>query len=273
MEPIREQLNKSIREPIRTQVLAGFDGYCYSHVLPFKTTNYIDGMFHVSMLLGAAHIAREHELVAKCTEYVKILISCGKDARNFSYTPMDGWEQYKDMWVKRKPQSFAGPAALSWAIQQGVVIDRKWVPNVHGQAWLYCKIGWLFGHLVKHVKVLRQHVNSVFLAHLLMAEKPPSSMYWLAYDNPFYMYIYGEICDATFPVQAKTAMGGTTYREDVVAFVNRAPSPWPAKNWPYAYYNQIGAPAKERYTPLCQLVCLYLQQSISSEPVLQPEGD
>ena len=256
---------------LRGQVLAGFNGYCYSHVLPFRTTNYIDGLFHVSMLLGAAHIAKDQELIALCTEYIKILVSCGPDTRNFSYTPMDGWEQYKDMWVKRKAQSFAGPAALSWAIKQGANIDRKWVPEVNSQALIYCYCGCPFGYLVKWIKALRQHVNSIFLAYLLLDKVPSSSMYWLAYDNPFYLYLYKEECDAAFPISYKTTMGGTTYREEKQLFMNRGPSPWPAKNWPYTYYNQIGTPANERYTPLCQLVSFYLQQSISSVPVSMSE--
>ena len=252
---------------LRDDVCAGFNGGCYSHVLPFRITNYIDGMFHVSMLLGAAIKAGDQELITLCTEYLEVLIALGPDARNFSYTPMDGWEHTGDIWVKRKPQSFAGPAALAWANRCGAGIEAHWVPEVTGQAKVYCHIGWLFGYMVRWVKALRQHVNSIFLAHLLMGKKPSYSMKWLAYDNPFYMYIYGEPILFVFPVQRKYSNGGTIYEKVKQPFMDRGPSPWPAKNWPYAYYNKIGAPANERYTPLCQLVCLYLQQSIYSVPV------
>ena len=214
---------------IRDQVISAFrpeDGYTYSHELPYKYTNYIDGKFQVAMLYGAARIAFDKELMTLSSGFLTNLELVGPDARNFAPSSLapEGWmhsETMQGFSYKQKPQSFAAPAALSWA----------GMGDTPPLAHLFVAIAPLYGW---GLPLLKQHLNSVMLAHLVTGKTPPKSMHFLAEGNPIYSYIYGEKCSATY----------------------RNTGAWPAKDYP-------GRVKPEgNYTPLCSLVGKYLQESL-----------
>jgi len=220
---------------IRDQVVSAFipdDGYTYSHKLPFQYSNFIDGMAWVGMLCGAARIKEDCELIELTEGFINNLLLVGPDARNFGPTGKvsSDWLHSGKMpgfSYKRKPQAFAGPAAVHWAVSKGARIDLNRVPDVSGTARFMCATAWLYGHLIKPVPALRQHINSVMFAHLMLGKTPPSSMRFLAKDNPVYQYIFGT---------------------HVQEFIYPSNSPWPAKNWP----GTTGT--IKPYTPICTLV-------------------
>jgi len=254
---------------IRDQVIEAFDPenhYFFSQVLPRRATNYIDGLFHIGMLAGAAQIVGDGLVAAQAKCWIMQLLLCGNDARNFANSQVtEDWKynETQGLWVKHKPQSFAGPAAIWWANKHGASIPTAGLPNPMFKAKVFCMLGRLFGHAVKYISWLRQHVNSMFLAYLLLGKKPPASMAWLAYDNPFYRYIYG-IKDvvAKFPDPRKYNRGKRIYVDEYVDFKDREPDSWPAKNWPYAKYTREGEPLGWQYTPICELVTYYLQGTL-----------
>jgi len=223
---------------IRDRVISAFrpeEGYTYSHRLPFRYSNFIDGMAWVGMLCGAARIAQDWELIELTEGYLINLLLVGPDARNFGPTAKTSpeWERSAHMpgySYKVKPQSFAGPAALRWAVSKGARVDLSLVPDVTRTARALCLVSPLFGLLVKHIKSLRQHVNSVMFAHLLTDSNTPSTMKFLEIKNPVYQYIgSGAVVDTDF-VYPNTG-------------------PWPAKDWP----DSPSVPEGD-YTPLCSLV-------------------
>lgn len=211
--------------------LAAFSAECeYSHVLPFRRSGYVDGLFHLSMLGGAAKRAGDGELLRASVAWLNRLLSCGPDARSWYVAPHDGYEPEGAYWVKRSPQSFAGPAALQWAGLPGLVPEEE----QRDKARLLCAVAWPFGWLCRSVRGLRQHVSSVMLAHLLLERRPPASMRFLAVRNPLYSWQFGISCE-----------------ED--DYPNTGP--WPAKDWP-------GSPVEEQaevYTPTCAIVARYLR--------------
>lgn len=225
----------------------------YSHELPFATTNYVDGMFHVGMMTWAAK--EDIKLRGLGQAYLSSLLACGKDARNFSNQMMLGWEFDKmlNVWVKRSPQSFAGPVGLYLANQVRFTVIPDWIPNPTSTARMFVKCGWAFGYAVRWISWLRQHVNSMFLAYLFLDEVPPESMEWLAFDNPFYMAIYKKKYTATWPGR-KTTKGYTVEESSKVPFGAREPDAWPAKNYPYKRYVADGESVKWEYTPICEYV-------------------
>lgn len=227
---------------IRQKVIESFDighKYAFSNEIPFKYNNYIDGMFHVSMLAGASRIAKDYELMVMCEEYVDNLLAVGNDARNFA--PMmvsDSWipsSKFDGYWYKEKEQSFAGPAMLQWSSDKGVEYKTKM--NKKPMAVLLALIAPIFGILIRFIPKLRQHINSVMLAHLLLGIKPPVTMEFLAEDNMIYSYLYKKKCTVLYD---NTGI-------------------WPAKD-----YDDESIKEQE-YTPICNLIGIYLQESINAD--------
>jgi len=233
----------------------------YSQFIPWQMTDYIDGLCHLSILLGAMTKYGKapldlHELTS---QWIIQLDMLGVFVRNVSpVKPNPSWTEHKGVWVKAKPQSFAGPAALHWAAPNTAWKNGR--PTV--TAWTMVLTAPLFGYLVKPISGLRQHINSVFLAHLLLGKKPPRSMSWLAEWNPFYSYIYGRKCEVTWPTNRRTSAGYEEEKNLPQALAFRKPGSWPVKQWPYKNYIRSGAPVNRYYTPVCELACLYLQETL-----------
>lgn len=249
---------------IRSEVRDSFhsdEKYAFSHVIPYDIQNYIDGLFHISMLAGASKIAGDDLLLSYAKCWILQLQLCGIDVRNYSPTDPGDWEycDEQQLYVKRKAQSFAGPCALAWANKQGCNIHNGY-PDITRTAKLLVASGWAYGYLVRWIKALRQHMNSIFMAYILLGKTPPNSMEWLTYDNPFYKYIYGKkYVIAKWPGR-KTSQGHVEEASSPQGFQAREPDIWPAKNWVYSYYVNDGEPVTWRYTPICQLICFYLGQ-------------
>jgi len=227
---------------VRQQVINSFDTkhLCtFSHEIPYRLTNFIDGMAWIGVLAGAAHKAGDTEVEELCKVWLTTVATVGEDARNYApYQVKDEWLPSKSLsgyWFKEKPQSFAGPAAYHWAIKQGVDLPKDAVRDVEGTAGLLCSAAPVYGWLVKHFTFLRQHFNSFIFAHLLLGKTPPSSMEFSTQNNPFYAYLYGTTVDYTYSMHV---------------------SAWPAKHvW--------GAEEKNKtYTPVCQLASDYLQSTL-----------
>jgi hypothetical protein len=164
-------------------------------------------------------------------------------------------------WYLKKAQAFAGPAGLYFAIDQGAQIDPVWVKDPRFTAKLFTWGASWFGWLVKRFGWFKQHVNSMFFAHLLLNKKPPKSMYWLAYDNPFYLYIYGEKYTTEWPQLYKWSSEKFTPSKEPVKLVNRDTHVWVAKSWPYTAY-MGGGTVRWEYSPICELATRYLQEKL-----------
>jgi len=214
---------------IRDEVVSAFrpdDSYTYSHVLPFKYTNYIDGRFQVAMLYGAARMAYDKEMMTLASGYLTNLELVGPDARNFAPSSLapEGWipsETMPGFSYKMKPQGSAAPLAISWAM--GTDVPQR--------ARLFTAIAPLYGWFLP---LFKQHLNTVMLAHLALGKIPPESMMRLAKDNPIYSYLYNVKCSATY----------------------RNTGAWPAKDYSFKEVSDT------QYTPLCSLVGQYLQMSL-----------
>lgn len=227
----------------RDRVIQAFwkvEGVTYfSHEEPFHLTNFIDGMAWLGVLAGAARIAKDPEVEGLCVAWLNTLSQVGPDARNFSPRNLDdSWvpsESIPGLWYKPKPQSFAGPAALHWAYSLDVPVEVENIPAPYTYAQLLCWVADWYGKAVKHFEFLRQHINSLMFAHLLLRKRPPNSLIFAAKDNPLYSYLFGIPCNAVYSDRAGA---------------------WPAKNvWGAGEKDQV-------YTPVCQLAAEYLQSSL-----------
>jgi len=211
----------------------------FSHVVPFRYTNFIDGMAWVSVLAGASHMVGDTEVENLCVRYLTTLVTVGDDARNFAPFPVkDNWlpsRAFQGYYYKEKPQSFAGPCSYLWASECGCALPTDFVDDVRSTAKLYCWLAPLYGLLVNRLDFLKQHLNSVMFAHMLVGKKPPSSLEWTTKDNPFYAYLYGTTVDFEY---------------------SKHVSAWPAKHvWGYDE-------DRDTYTPVCQLASEYLQSTL-----------
>lgn len=253
-------------EEARKLVLEAFDEgtYYYSQVTPFGYTNWIDGMAWVGLLCGASHKVNDVELAQKCELYLGRLLEIGEDARNFA--PMqvaNDWfrsAKVTGYWYKKKPQSFAGPAALRFAIDSGAHLNDPF--GVKGTARLYVRLGWFFGHGAKFIKWLRQHINSVFLAHLILEKRPAKSMLWMCEGNPFFSFIAGEKCEVEYPSLYRTSEGHSEDEDEIVPLKDRKPNSWIFRNWPKSRYVRDGTIQTTGYTPIWQVVAYYLQSTL-----------
>jgi len=228
---------------IRDEVIQAFrptDGFTYSHKLPFQYSNFIDGMAWVGFLCGAAHIIKDAEVIELTEGYLNNLDLVGDDARNFAPSICrPEWEKSTTMpgfSFKRKPQAFAGNAAIAWAISKGAKVNKG--KSVMLQAILMCLVAFPYGLLIR-IGLLRQHINSMMFAHLMLGIKPPCTMKFLAKDNPVYQYIFKTDIDTNFMYPNTGA--------------------WPAKDWP----TDKPELEVELYTPLCSLVGVYLGNSLA----------
>jgi len=259
----------------------GFKDGMISQTIPWVPSGYIDGMFHVAMLVGASDDA---EIRIAGVSWLNMLARMGPDARNFYHTSLENqypwlreWELRGEYRVKVASQSFAGPAALCWAQRRGLLKDynvrRSYsgvkllckgynVDSPYSKAKFLCYCAWAFGYIVRWMPALKQHINTMFLAHLLMEECPPSSMKWLAYDNPFYLYLYGEKHKTEWPVMSKYSEGNRVDTKSPSKFCERAPGSWVAKNYCMTQYLKIGEVYPSAFTPVCQYVVSCLQDSL-----------
>jgi len=217
----------------REDVLLGFSADCeYSHVLPFRIENYVDGQFHLAMLCGAAHLAGDDLVRELAADWLTIL---PHRCRNWAARPVPGWDRGPGIWTKRGEQSFAGPAAYTWAHKCGVALPDPEV-DISGVAGALRLIGGVYGALVRFVKPLRQHISSVMLSYLLADRTPPSTLRFTARNNPLYAYQFGVVRKWQYPTDS---------------------SPWPAK----MVWGQREKPI--RYTPTCQLTADMLQSTLT----------
>lgn len=259
-------------EEVRQEVIAAVrpdEAYATIQILPFQYTNWIDGMAWCGITCGACLKYGDAEIADLLTRYLINLILVGTDARSFATEPVDdSWVRstnMTDFWYRKKPQSFAGPVGLYYAIDCGAGITPGWVKAPHFTAKVFTWLAPWFGHLVKHFEWLRQHVNSMFLAHLLLGRKPPQSMQWLAHDNPFYLYLYRIPLETEWPDLHKYSEAHIEERQDFVPFEEREPDSWVAKNWPYHRYVRTGTAFERHYVPFCELASRYLQATLSNE--------
>lgn len=268
IQDVREDVIRSVRPE---------EAHAVSQVLPFQYNNWIDGMAWCGIACGACHKYGDLEIANLLVRYLANLVLVGEDARNFvlvdarNFAPepvSNDWIQSTNidgMWYRKKPQSFAGPVGLYYAIDCGAGISPGWVKSPYFRARVFTWFGSWFGSLVRHFSWLKQHVNSMFLAYLLLHKKPPQSMQWLAYDNPFYSYIYGIPLSTQWPGLCHYS---DAYVEDcstLVPFSDREPDSWVAKNWPYKKYVRNGDPLPRSYVPFCELAGRYLQSTLSGE--------
>jgi len=253
---------------VRAKVLSAFDPdtYYYSHELPFSYDGgFIDGMAWVGLLCGAAYKVGDLELAQAAERYLGRLLAVGPDARNFAPQKLDtDWVASATVpgyWYSVKPQSFAGPAALRFAIDNGAHLNDPF--QAKSKARTFVAVGPVFGWAVSKWfgSWLQQHVNTMFLAYLILNKKPASSMRWLCEDNPFFQYIAGEKCVTEYPDPARTSDGKSEDTKDIVPLKDRKPSAWIFRNWPKTRYIRSGSPTKE-YTPVWQVVGDYLQSTL-----------
>lgn len=253
-------------EEARGLVLSAFhiENYYFSQFVPFGYTNWIDGMAWVGLLCGAAHKVGDTELAQKCELYLNRLMYVGQDARNFAPMQVDGsWvksEKLEGFWFKQKPQSFAGPAGLRFAIDNGANLNDPF--QIKRKARWMVLGGSAFGYLVRWVSWFRQHINSMFLAYLILGKRPARSMLWMCEGNPFFSYIAGEKCSVEYPSMYRTSGGRTVERDQVMPLSKSKPSSWIFRRWPKSEYLREGVQNTSGYTPSWQLVGDYLQSTL-----------
>jgi len=254
-------------EEARKLVLKSFNksDFYYNHQSPHGYTNFIDGMAWVGLLCGACHLVDDKELAALAENYLRMLLKVGPDARN--YAPMkvrDDWiksETAPGFWYRKKPQSFAGPAALLFAINCGAKLDNPF--NIESRAKWMRFLNPFFGYLVRWFHWFRQHINSQFIAHLINDSKPPSSMLWLCEENPFFSAIAGIECSVEYPKSwSRFQKYETKDVDDIQPLKNRKPSAWIFRSWPKAEYTGALPYAGSAYTPTAMVVGEYLQQHL-----------
>jgi hypothetical protein len=167
------------------------------------------------------------------------------------------------MYYKKKPQSFAGPVGLQLAIDNGANLQTPF--SIHERAYLYTKIAWLYALVLEWPiigKWMRQHLNSMWLAHLLVGKKPPKNLLWTARYNPFYSYIAGIKMDVEIPPDTRYTNGYTIERKYVVRLCERKPSSWIWRNWPKSEYMPEGKISDWSYTPIAYLAAKYFQETL-----------
>ena len=246
----------------RQQVLSAFESATcyYSNELPLVYNDFIDGMAWVGLLCGVAYKKGDTELAQLSENYLGRLLQVGPDARNFAPTQVESdWvvsPSIPGYWYKKDPQDFAGPAGLRFAIDNGAHLNDPF--QVKGRARLMVMGGWLFGLSVRFISGLHQHINSMFLAYLILDKKPASTMLWMCEDNPFFSYIAGKKCLTEYPDNSSVTGGDTVDESGIVPLKDRKPNAWIFRNWPKSRYIREGSPNKT-YTPIWQVVGDYCQ--------------
>ena len=257
----------------RLQTINAFnqDNHYYNSSSPYGYSNFIDGMAWVGLMVGACMQAGDTHLADMGVQFLNRLLEVGPDARTFA--PLQAAPEWiksitiEGLWYKKKAQSFAGPAGLAFAVKNGAAIatsGRELIDKAHKSAKTLRKFGWVFGHLCKWLKWPRQHINSMFLAYLIAEKTPPSSMRWLAADNPFYEYIYGKKLNTAYPDPRKLMQGATKVRKDIVPLAKRKVCTWVFRIFPYNEYVDMNNQGYgyQAYTPIWQVTAEYLQQQL-----------
>ena len=227
---------------LRSEVIAAFEPsiYAYSNMTPYVTNNFIDSKYMLCILAVACEKAGDTEIQNLCNKSLNMLADVGKDARTYANsTPSSGtWKESKthlSLYYKEKPQASAGNMMAQWARQNGITVTVDEDKTLIAKS--LCLIAPLYGYVIRWIPKLRQHINTVFLSHLLLGKTPPNSMHFLAVDNPFYSWLYGEKCNIKYPVDKGA---------------------WPAKIWPDGDYPSKG----KEYSPVCQLAADFLQSTL-----------
>jgi hypothetical protein len=104
----------------------------------------------------------------------------------------------------------------------------------------------------------------MFMAYLVSKNKPASSMFWMAEENPFFSYICGKKCDVAYPANVRFVNGKETTKKSIVPFQRAKPSIWPFRRDPFNNYEDAGNGELESdsYIPIYQVVGDYLQSTL-----------
>jgi len=253
----------------RDIVVAAFDkkNYCYYHTSEHKPKSFIDGMAWAGVCCGAALKVKDKELADFCAGFLANLLLVGKDARNYAQSQPDSdWIPSTTMpgfWYLKKAQSFAGPAGLQFAIDNGAKLETPFKDVKKTAKWM-CAGGWLFGLSVKFLSSLRQHINSMFTAYLILGKKPSSTMLWMCEENPYFSYVAGKKCAVAYPPTRRFANGQEKTSKKVVQFQKAEPSAWVFRRDPFNEYCDAGSGQlmPYDYTPIAQVVGDYLQKTL-----------
>ena len=259
----------------RQKVLEAFESstFCYSQVLPLQYTDFIDGMAWVGLLCGASRLVGDKELAKICENFLSRLLAVGPDARNFAPKQVTSeWiksPSLEGFWYREKPQSFAGPAGLRFAIDCGAPLNDPF--QIKSKSRMMTLFGGLFGFALSHSipwlsEGLRQHINSMFLAYLVLGKRPATSLLWLCEGNPFFSYIAGIKCSVEYPDPTSMSEGHTVEENALVPLKDRKPSSWIFRDWVKSRYVREGT-VSQTYTPIWQVVGDYLQSKL--EPASQ----
>lgn len=272
LQVLQEKRSKTMvtLNELRDEVISAFhpENFCYSHTVPFVYDGgFIDGMAWTGILCGAALKAGDGEVAELANKYLLNLLNVGKDARH--YAPLQAasdWVESKNMpgfWYAVKPQSFAGPAALRFAVQCGGHIVVPPYLDVMSTAKLYTWAGRVYGALVRYFNPfnLRQHINSIWTAYLITGAKVPQSMLWMCEENPYFSYIAGRKCPVAYPEAVRRKDFIETTEDSVVPLKCAKPSAWVFRRDPYKRYQVTDptSPVTIRYVRIWQLVGAYLQ--------------
>lgn len=255
----------------RADLIAALDpstGY-YSHTLPFAyNSGFIDGQAWTSIAWGACLLVGDLELAALFETFNLRLLGVGPDARNYAPAQLSqDWIHSTDLpdyWYLVKPQAFAGPAGIHFAIKCGAKIPdhlMKRVPDPIGNAKLMVMAGFAFGLLAKY-DFVQQYCNSMWTAHLLLGKKPSSTMMWMCEENPFFSYIAGKKCNVPYPLSTRYTEGTETKEKKIQKLSDCTPSAWVFRRDPFKRYSKLGQPQAQSYTRIWQLVGDYLQSTL-----------
>ena len=232
------------------------DHFYYYHTSNKEYSDFIDGMAWVGIMTGVAYKLRHMDLAMKGEGYLKNILAVAPDARNYAPIKVnDKWQASNNMpgfYFREKPQSYAGPFGLSYAISQGADIDNPF--DVDGVAKTMTSLGLFFGVLVKHLSFLEQHINTIWLAHLHRRKRPAGTMLWMCEENPFYSYIAGKKCDAKYPDPRRYENGRNEETKKVQPLHKCKPSTWIFRRNPCDHYIKEGAPFDWAYTRIWQYV-------------------
>ena len=232
------------------------DHFYYFHTSNKDYSDFIDGMAWVGLMTGVARKLRHYDLAKKGEGYINNILKVGKDARNYAPIKVnDKWQRSDSMpgfYYRMKPQSYAGPFGLAYAVSQGAHIDNPF--NIDGTAKMMTSLGLFFGVLVKHVSFLEQHISTMWLAHLHRRKRPAGTMLWMCEENPFFSYIAGKKCDAKYPEPRRYTEGQNVQKKEVQKLHDAKPSTWIFRRDPCKEYKKIGQPLDWTYTRIWQYV-------------------
>ena len=224
---------------IREKVIASFnkDNCSFSNMSPYEINGFIDCKYMLCILMVACNNVGDDEIRDLCFNSLSNLALVGDDARAYASEPASGtWKVSRTMaklFYKEKPQASAGNMMAQYACKNGITVEVK--SNKTKLAKILCLVAPVYGYAIRYISKLRQHINTFMLAHLLLGMKPPRSMQFLAKDNMIYSYLYRIPCR-------------TLYQNTGI---------WSAKDYPGE--SKI---KDKNYSPICNLVGIYLQETL-----------